>query len=160
MPLILVEASPLISFLKLNRFDLLEIIEKPLACTDFVQAEIKRPREKLDEVLGSGLLKEIPLEDPHHLLEIEQMYNRGLGRGEASSIVLAEANGYGLIMDDKRAKKVAIARNVNLFTTAEIVVLNIQSGRITLHEADEFIDQWKKLGEFPVSVRTFADLIL
>jgi predicted nucleic acid-binding protein len=159
VPLILVEASPLISFLKLDRFDLLEILEKPLACTDFVRSEIKRPREKLEEVLKSGFLQEIPIEEPHQLLEIEKMYERGLGRGEASSIVLAQAHGYGLIMDDKRARKVATTRKIKLFTTAEVVVLNIQHERIALAEADGFIDQWNTLGEFPVSVKSFVDLI-
>jgi predicted nucleic acid-binding protein len=159
MPLILVEASPLISFLKLDRFDLLEVLEKPLACTDFVRTEIQRSREKLNEILTSGDLKEVPLENPHNLLEVEKMYDRGLGRGEASSIVLAEANGYGLIMDDKWAQKVAMDRKVTLFTTADVVVHNIQSYKITLAEADEFIVQWKALGEFPISVKTFADLI-
>jgi predicted nucleic acid-binding protein len=158
-PLILVEASPLISFLKLDRFDLLEILNKPLACTDFVRAEIQRPREKLVEILASGLLKEIPLENPQHLLEVEKLYARGLGRGEASSIVLAQAEGYGLIMDDKRAKKVAEACNVNVVSTAEVVVLNIQYGNTTLIEADGFINQWTTLGEFPVFAKTFADLI-
>jgi predicted nucleic acid-binding protein len=158
-PLLLVDASPLISFLKLDRFDLLEIQGKPLACTDFVRAEIQRSREKLDEVLASALLKEIPLENPQHLLEVEKLYERGLGRGEASSIVLAQAEGYGLVMDDKRAKKVAKACNVKVISTAEVVVLNIQRGKTTLIEADGFIGQWKTLGEFPVSVKTFADLV-
>jgi predicted nucleic acid-binding protein len=154
--LILVEASPLISFLKIDRFDLLEILETPLACTDFVRAEIQRPREKLEEILASGLLVEIPLETPQHLLDVEKLYERGFGRGEASSIVLAQAEGYGLVMDDK---KVAIVRNIKVITTAEVIVLNIQRSNITLNEADGFIDQWKVLGEFPVSAKTFADLI-
>ena len=158
-PLILVEASPLISFLKLDRFDLLEILDKPLACTDFVRAEIQRPREKLGKILASGLLKEIPLENPQHLLEVEKLYARGLGRGESSSIVLAQAEGYGLVMDDKRAQKVAKAYNVKVISTAEVVLLNIQRGNITLVEADGFIAQWKTLGEFPVSAKTFADLV-
>jgi predicted nucleic acid-binding protein len=157
--LILVEASPLISFLKLDRCDLLGIFDKPLACTDFVRAEIRRPKEKLDTILMSGHLAEIPLQNPQHLLEVEKLYTRGLGRGEASSIVLAQAEGYGLIMDDKRAQKVAKACNVKVVPTAEVVVLNIQCGNISLVEADGFIEQWKTLGEFPVSAKTFADLI-
>jgi predicted nucleic acid-binding protein len=157
--LTLVEASPLISFLKIDRFDLLEVFQTPLACTDFVRAEIQRPRDKLDAILKSGLLIEIPLATPQHLLEVEKLYERGLGRGEASSIVLAQAEGYGLVMDDKRAKKVATARNIKSTTTAEVIVLNIQRGNITLNEADGFIEQWNVLGEFPVSAKTFADLI-
>ncbi|NJM74857.1 MAG: hypothetical protein HC852_02660 [Acaryochloridaceae cyanobacterium RU_4_10] len=159
VPLILVEASPLISLLKLDRFDLLAIFGKPLACTDFVRAEIQRPREKLNEILANGLLQEIPLHNPQHLLEVEKLYARGLGRGEASSIVLSQAEGYGLVMDDKRAQKVAKACKVKFVSTADVVVLNIRHGNISLVEADGFIHQWKALGEFPVSAKTFADLM-
>jgi predicted nucleic acid-binding protein len=109
--------------------------------------------------LASGLFKEIPLENPQHLLEVEKLYERGLGRGEASSIVLAQAEGYGLVMDNKRAKKVAEARNVKILSTADVAVLNIQRGNTTLIEADGFIEQWKTLDEFPISVKTFADLV-
>jgi hypothetical protein len=62
-------------------------------------------------------------------------------------------------MDDKRARRVATTRKVKLFTTAEVVVLNIQHGRVTLAEADEFIELWKNMGEFPMSVKSFSDLI-
>jgi predicted nucleic acid-binding protein len=124
-----------------------------------VRSEIQRPREKLEEILTSGVLAEIPLDIPQHLLDVEKLYERGLGRGEASSIVLAQAEGYGLVMDDKRAQKVATARDVKFITTAEVIVLNIQRGNITLDEADGFIERWKMLGEFPVSAKTFADLI-
>jgi predicted nucleic acid-binding protein len=159
VPTFVVEASPLISFLKIDRFDLLEILDKPLVCTDFVRAEVKRPRERLDEILTIGRLNEIPLQDPSLLLEVETLYGRGLGRGEASSIVFAQSKGYGLIIDDKRARKIAVSRNVTLISTTEIVVLNIQKGNITLAEADGFIEAWKDLGEFPVVVKSFSEVM-
>ena len=156
---LLIDASPLISFLKLARFDLLEVLNAPLACTDFVRAEVQRPREALETLLASQKLQEIPLTDPALLLEVEQLYGQGLGRGEASSIVLAQQQGYGLIIDDKKARKEASKRQIILHSTAEIVVQNIQMGNLTLSEADGFIVTWRSLAEFPVSCRTFKDLM-
>jgi predicted nucleic acid-binding protein len=157
--LILVDASPLISFLKLARFDLLKIVNQPLACTDFVQAEVKRPKEQFETLLATGEIKQIPLVDPYHLLEVEQLYAKGLGRGEASSIILAQQYSYGLIMDDNHARKAAVERGIALYSTTEIVVWNIKAGIITLSEADVFIATWRSLGEFPVSCKTFRDLV-
>jgi len=154
-----VDASPLISFLKIARFDLLEIVGKPLACTDFVAAEVKRPRQAFEEVIAQDRITEIPVTDPALLLEVEQLYERGLGRGEASSILLAEAHKCSLIIDDKNARKIAKKKKIPLHSTAEIIVQNIQSNVLTLDEADGFISEWLLLGEFPVSVKTFKTLI-
>lgn len=151
---ILVDASPLISFLKLARFELLKVVNCPLACTDFVQAEVKRPREPFEVLLNNGEIREIPLTDPSHLHEVEHLYDKGLGRGEASSIILAEQHHYGLVMDDQDAREVATARGIMLYSTTEIVVWNIKAGNVTLAEADSFITTWRSLGEFFVSGRT------
>lgn len=156
---LLVDTSPLISFLKIERFDLLGVLEGSLACTDFVQAELKRPREAFEDVLACKKIKEIPLTDTSLLLEVERLYEKGLGRGEASSIVLAEHQGCGLLMDDKRARKEASKRNITLYSTADIIVQNIQADSLTLVEADRFIARWRSLGEFPVSCKSFKDLL-
>lgn len=158
-PFLIVDASPLISFLKLGRFDLLEAIAKPLACTDFVRVEVNRPREELNNVLARGRITEIPLTDPLQLLEVEQLYEKGLGRGEASSIVLAQQQRYELLLDDKKARKLAAGRNISLYSTSDIIIHNIQMGQLTLAEADHFITVWQSMGEFPVSCKTFKDLM-
>lgn len=156
---ILVDASPLISFLKLGRFDLLKVVNCPLACTDFVQAEVKRPREPFEALLNNGEIREIPLTDPSHFLEVERLHSMGLGRGEASSIILAGERHCGLVMDDQEAREVAGARGIPLYSTAEIVVWNIKAGNVTLPEADGFIATWRSLGEFPVSGSTFKNFL-
>lgn len=157
----LVDASPLISFLKIERFDLLEALHHPILCTDFVAREVNRPRDAFTALLSAQRIVEIPTTDPVQLLEIERLYEqRGLGRGEASSIVLAEAKGCTLVLDDKNARKHALKRGIVLSSTAEIVVLNIQTGRLTLPEADSFIVKWHHLSEFPVLCKTFAELLV
>jgi predicted nucleic acid-binding protein len=155
--LILVETSPLISFLNIDRFNLLGVLKTPLACTDFVRAEVLQSQKKLNETWASGFLSEVPVETPQHLLEVEKLYERGLGRGEASSIVIAQAEGYDLLIDDKQAKKIATARGVKIISTAEIIMLNIQLGNIMLKEVDGFIEQWKAISEFPISAKNFVD---
>ncbi|MEP1075184.1 hypothetical protein NDI52_07230 [Leptolyngbya sp. PL-A3] len=155
----LVDAPPLISFSKIGKFDLLEILALPLACTDFVRAEVRRSREPLENLFAVQRLKEIALIDPAQLLEVEQLYGEGLGRGEASSIVLARHKGYSLILDAKRARKKAEARSVLLHSTAEIVIQNIRAGMLTMTEADTFIAQWQLLGEFPLSYKSFTELL-
>jgi predicted nucleic acid-binding protein len=155
--LILVETSPLISFLNIDRFNLLGVLKTPLACTDFVRAEVLRSQKKLNATWASGFLSEVPVENPQHLLEVEKLYERGLGRGEASSIVIAQAEGYDLLIDDKQAKKIATARGVKIISTAEIIMLNIQLGNIMLKEVDGFIEQWTAIGEFSISAKTFVD---
>lgn len=157
--LILVDASPLISFLKLGRFDLLKALNQPLACTDFVQAQVKQPREQFEILLIEGEIKEIPLVDPAHLLEVEQLYEKGLGRGEGSSIILAAQHHYGFIVDDKDARDEASARGITLYSTTEIIMRNINAGESTWTEADRFITIWRSLGEFPVSCKTFKDFV-
>lgn len=57
--------------------------------------------KKINETWASGFLSEVPVETPQHLLEVEKLSERGLGRGEASSIVIAQAEGYDLRIDDK-----------------------------------------------------------
>ncbi|MEP1079371.1 hypothetical protein NDI52_28590 [Leptolyngbya sp. PL-A3] len=156
---VLVDASPLISFLKIGRFDLLGIFNIPLACTDFVRAEVRRPRESLENLIISQQIKEIPLVDPTHLLEVEKLRAEGLGRGEASSIVLAQDHAYRLILDDKRARKKALKMNVTPYSTVDVIVCNIQARKLTLQEADSFIFEWKALGEFPVSCKSFQEFL-
>lgn len=156
---ILIDASPLISFLKLGRFDLLKVVNSPLACTDFVQAEVKRPREPFEALLKNGEIQEIPLANPSHLREVEDLYEKGLGRGEASSIILATQCHYGLVLDDQDARELAAARGITLYSTSEIVVWNIKSGNVTLSEADGLIAAWRSLGEFLVPGTTFKNFL-
>lgn len=156
---IFVDASPLISFLKLGRFDLLQVVNSPLACTDFVRAEVKRPREPFEALLKTDEIREIPVVDPSHLREVEDLYDKGFGRGEASSIILAGQHHCRLIMDDQNAREVAAVRGITLYSTSEIVVWNIKTGNVTLPEADGFIPVWRSVGEFPISGTTFKNFL-
>lgn len=153
--LLLADASPLISFLKINRFDLLENLGRVIACTNFVKSEVVHPRAVFEELCQAGRIVEVSVIEPVHHQEVNALYGRGLGHGEASSIILAECNGYELVLDDRKACKEALRRGIFLYSTADIVVWNIKQEKITIEEANGFIDLWRKLGEFLVRAKTF-----
>lgn len=156
--IIIADASPLISFLKIQRFDLLSVFQKQLVCTDFVRSEVRQQKEDLDRLIARSLITEVRIELPEHLEIIEELYAQGLGRGEASSIVFAQATEGTLLIDDKRAVKTAFERGLAIISTAEIMLANIQQNRLSLEEADNFIGQWRAMGEFPVKVASFQEL--
>ncbi|NEP19392.1 MAG: hypothetical protein F6J97_21285 [Leptolyngbya sp. SIO4C1] len=156
---LIVEASPLISFLKINRFDLLTVFEMELVCTDVVRTEVIHQKQELHHIFAMGLMREIRIERPEHLQDIETLYSRGLGRGESSSIVLAKDTSCLLLMDDIKARKIAANQGIALTSTAEVVVKNIQCCTLSLRDADEFILFWKSIGEFPVKVKSFRELL-
>lgn len=154
-----IDASPLISFFKIERFDLLEIIGTPLACTDFVAAEVIHPRKPLEKALIHKQIVEIPTVDLKVLKDVEHLYTQGLGRGEASSILAAKGHRCSLVLDDKKARKIASKKKISLFSTADIIVQNIKADVLTVSEADTFIAKWYSIGEFPVAVKTFDSLM-
>lgn len=158
-PYIVVDASPLISFLKINRVDLLNIYQSKLVCTDFVYDEVTQQPDGIQRLVLSGALEKIVVDDPKHLLEIEALYSKGLGRGEASSMILSKRLGCKFLVDDKGAKKRARKKGIAILSTAETIVSNIRKGSLTLHEADSFIQVWKSMGEFPVTVKSFRELL-
>ena len=128
------------------------MLQKQLVCTDFVRSEVRQQKEDLDRLIARSLITEVRIELPEHLEIIEELYAQGLGRGEGSSIMLAQATEGTLLLDDKRARKLASNRGLVLTSTAEIMVANIQENICSLEEADQYIEQRRAMGDFPVSV--------
>ena len=161
-PRTVVEASPLISFLKVDRFDLLEVVGSNLLCTTHVTEEILlfRQIERLQVVFLEGRMREVSLSEPHHLVEYATLIEQTpLGPGEASSLLYAAHNGCSLIITDKKGIREAKRRGVVCMTTQEVMVLAIQQNRLSIAEADAILIEWKALNEFPVVCESFQDLM-
>lgn len=157
-----VEASPLISFLKVDRFDILEALYPTLLCTEHVSGEVVlfHQRERLLALLERGRLQEVSLTQPAHLAEFAHLTEESpLGPGEASSLLYAAHYGCRLIITDKKGIREAKKRGVVCVTTQEVMVTAIRSSVISLADADALIETWKSLNEFPVIVSSFAPLI-
>lgn len=147
---IVMDASPLIAFLKIARCDLLAIFQFQLLCTDFVRSEITKQKSEFDKLIVDKKLAVVSVDQIQHLQEIETLRSRGLGRGEASSIVVAQSNSYLLLMDDKAARKIASSKGITLLSTADVIVKNIKDGVLTIEEADMLLNHWRNVGEHPV----------
>ena len=90
-----VEASPLISFLKVDRFDILEALYASLLCTDHVSGEVLlfRQRERLEALFAAGRIREVTLSDPAHLVEYARLTEESpLGPGEAQLTALCSSS--------------------------------------------------------------------
>lgn len=135
--LIIIDASPLISVLKIERFDLYDVIPGPFICTEHVRGEISVPvqRERLETLLTHGKIREEQMVDPIDNLEMSRLRDTtALGRGEASAIVMAARMEASVVLDDKRARKAALRFKVKIISTADVVVANIRKGNLTVPE--------------------------
>ena len=157
-----VEASPLISFLKVDRFDILESVCSNLLCTEHVTGEILlfRQQERLNKLFQEERIREVSLSDPMHLLEYAQLVEQTpLGPGEVSSVLYAAYHDCMLVITDKKGIREAKRRAVTYLTTQEVMVLAIRKGTLSLTEADALIVQWQLLNEFPVTITAFQTLL-
>lgn len=158
--LIVVEASPLISFLKIARFDLLEALGARLVCTAQVCEEVVwfRQRVALEALLAQGRITSVDLTHPEdlqafaHFVEVSP-----LGPGEASSILFAARERGRLVITDKKGIREATRRHVPCLTTEDVVVHAIHQGLMRVEEADALISLWATHREYPVQVTSFAE---
>lgn len=157
---VIIEASPLISILKIERFDLFAVLPGCPVCTEYVCDDVREDAQKsrLNALLGCAMIREVKVIDLDQHTEINDLIKRGFGYGEASSIVLAHHMSIPLVMDDKRALRVAHRLQIRVLTTTDVVAENIRCGNITVQEADQLIADWVAAKDFPVTVRSFQEL--
>ena len=156
------EASPLISFLKVNRFDILEAVCSNLLYTDHVTGEILlfKQQERLTRLFEEERIHEVTLSNPAHLAEFAHLLEETpLGPGEASSVLYAAYYHCSLVITDKKGIREAERRDVPYLTTQQIMVHAIQREFLTLGDADSLLRKWRALNEFPVTVLSFENLI-
>lgn len=161
--LLLSDSSTLINFLRIGRRDLLTCLPYRLLVTDVVRGEIKERYQssELEEALERGEFEEVVLEALPDLQAAAALVGCGLGDGEAFSIVAAHLRGAVLAIDDRKATKTAarIYPALHYLTTAEIIVLNIQAGVLTVEEADAIKDDWRLNHRFTLNLTSFAELV-
>lgn len=160
---IVVEASPLISVLKIDRFDLLEVFESKLVCVNHVREEIAYFHQdaKLAALLDAKRIFEVELGSLDDIKSYDALRTGrpSLGPGECASVIYAQSNGSLLVITDKSARGEAKKRGVQCMTTEEVVVLNIQKGLLTVAEADALIVAWRAVREGVTKAKSFGDLL-
>ncbi|RYZ61235.1 MAG: hypothetical protein EOP09_20220 [Proteobacteria bacterium] len=158
---VIVDASPLISCLKIDRFELLEVFGCAPTCLNHVKSELTYfgHEEQLSKLIDAGRVLEAILDTPQLLREFADLHgNRtSLGLGECAAIIYAQNRSLPLVIADKAAINEAKRRRIQCVTTEEVVVLNIQRGSLTLTEADRLLEQWRAANEGVTQVRSFSE---
>jgi len=167
---VIVDASVLINFLRIDRMDLIGAHPGSFIVTDKVADEISYPDQKsrYKAALSSGYLVQQKIDDP---LEVEQFlrlnlkYGQHLGAGELSAIAVALNRNCLLAIDDNRAVKDALRkigfsnRPDRIIRTQDIVVELIKRGYLTLEEAESIKVDWETNHRFALKISSFRELL-
>lgn len=157
-PAVVLDASVLINFLRVDRMDLIGNLPLRFAITEHVSAEVSEhyaeQRSRLEAALTACALEQHAVRDPAALSFFRRLMDTGrLGAGESAAIAYAAVNGFALAIDDRRAAREAhrLIPGLAVVGTADLIVVAIQAGLITVPEADAIKDDWTAKHRFRLS---------
>lgn len=161
---VVLDTSVLLNFLRVGRLDLLVGLPgHEFLVTDHVRGEVTDPAHAgtLEEALQGGQLIEVRIDDPAELMVFAQLTAlRVVGVGECAALALAMHRGLQIAIDDKAARKKAVALfGLERFVgTVNLVATAIRSGLIDVQGADELKQSWEAELRFRVGIASFGDL--
>lgn len=123
--------------------------------------EIRHPEQRalVEDALAAGVLREEPISGAASLRLYTEL-RKSMGKGEAASLALAKARGWSIASDEKGAFRRAAIEHVGkgrLLTTADLYLLAIRSGSLSIEEAD--LDKAiLEARRFKMPFASFADL--
>lgn len=141
MRVIVTDANVLINLIHVHRLDVLgRIPGHEFVVPDHVRDELTEPgsRTLLDDAIREGKLQLEVLADLDAMRVFVDLI-RHIGRGEAACIALAAKHGWSLASDEKRRfRREAVARlgEARIIGTADVFVLAIRTGLLTIDDAD------------------------
>ena len=132
-PVIVSDSTTLIILLDLKQINFLSNLFEKVYIPSVVYKEI-------------SVKKEIHLPPFMEVVEVEhttdfKLLNRLLDTGESEAILLAKKMELGLIIDEKKGRKIAVNYGVKIIGLLGIVYLNIKKGYITEESAKAFLDE-------------------
>jgi predicted nucleic acid-binding protein len=159
--LLIADASTLLNFLRVSRFDLIQGLGYRIRVVDAVSEEIRSERELLDQLVETDEIRTITLEGKTLTETVATFLSLGLGNGESFSFAAAMEFEAALAIDDLRAVKRAksIAGGLTILTSPDIVLAGIQADRLTVHEADLLKADWAENHRFRLKFDSFGDLL-
>ena len=155
------DASVLINFLGLERFDLLlRVSHRALFVTGEVDAQIRKHRAAFDAALRAGQIALVnPLLDEEESALFVRLAAR-LGHADASCILAAKVLAADLAMDDLAARQAA--RQVlpldRLLDTERLLAEAVRARLLTIDEGDALLQQLPLLKYRP-KLRTLRELL-
>jgi predicted nucleic acid-binding protein len=129
---------------------------------DHVVAEINQRNQEdaLCQAINEGMLEQTAITDLDEMSAYVELH-RSLGQGEAACLAIAFYRGYAIASDEKRAFRRTVLKKIGkerLLTTADLLVLFIRTGLVSVAQAD----QWKRDLEslrFKMKFESFKDLL-
>jgi len=159
--LLFVDASTLLNFLFVGRFDLVQTLGYRIRVVDAVYNEIQSMRKELDSLIEQNQIRTLTLEGEPLLNRLASLINRGLDTGEAFTVAAAIEHGGVVAMDDRRAIKKSReeAPSLIVFTSSDIVVAGLKSSKISIEEADIIKSHWSTNYRFNLKFGSFKELL-
>jgi predicted nucleic acid-binding protein len=160
---VVTDANVMINFIHIGRLDLLANLPgMRFVVPEQVVAEITDTSQAaaLHAALENSELDEMCMTDAEEISRYAELAAT-LGRGESACLTIAEARGWTVASDERRAfRRTAVARlgEQRLLTTPALMVHAIQARLATVAEAD----QWKDLLEqrrFRMKFTSFGELL-
>jgi predicted nucleic acid-binding protein len=159
--LLVADASTLLNFLRVRRFDLLHDLGFRVRIVDAVYEEIQSEREQLDQLVEANKIRTLTLEGAAITGNVAKFLALGLGNGESFSFAAAIEFQAAIAIDDIRAEKKvkATAAGLRVVTSTDVVVAGIRANRLTLPEADLLKADWADNHRFRLKFNSFGDIL-
>ena len=120
MPKVVSNTTPILSFIKLNRMDILEKIYKEIIIPEAVYQELEEGKNKYYiDILNNNWIKILKVRNKNLIKELE----KNLDRGEAEAIALSiEISADLLLLDEKIGRKIAKEKGLKISGTIGVLL--------------------------------------
>ena len=159
---IVLDTSVLLNFVKIGRIELLGRLGTSVVLLDQVLDEVRRPEQKetVEDAVAAGILDLQSIRNPTEVALFAELQAGGrLGAGECAVLAVALTRNWVAGLQDRRARVEGQRRRKDLaFYQTEDLVLNlIQSGHLTLREADRYLAEWAAQHHFRSRLTSFGE---
>jgi len=154
----------LLNFLRLHREGLLAQVPGSIAVTNHALDEltIAEQASRMRALITAGHIQEVVLDSMEEISLFAKLMTSGrLGAGECSALAHGILHGKAVALDDKRAIREGrkIHKDLQILTTADIIVKLIKAGRLTLADADAMKTDWAANHRFCLPIDSFQELL-
>lgn len=162
--LIVADTSVLLNFLKIHREDLLAHLPDAVAVTNHALDEliIADQASRMRALISAGGLQEVALDSMEEITLFARLMDLGrLGAGECAALAYGILHGHAVALDDRRAISEGrkIQKDLQIRTTADIVVALIRANRLSMIEADSMKADWAAHHRFRLPIKSFQELL-
>ena len=160
---IVLDASVLLNFVKIDRIELLGQLGTSVVLLDQVLDEVRRPeqRKAVEDAVKAGVLDLQSVRDPVEVALFANLRADGrLGAGECAVLAVALNRNWVAGLQDRRARVEGQRRceDLVLCQTEDLVLKLIHAGHLTPNEADGFLVEWATKHRFKSRLTSFCDL--